>query len=148
LKNVRVQAYLNHLQDKYRKTAGITLTRWLEEQKSLGFSRITDYLSFGPDGLSLLDSKQIPEEALRAISEITETVTAQGGSVKFKLHDKQAALRSIGQHMGWIKDKPCEPGDVKPLVIINQQMVVIEGGAAAPDAPTSSQRPIIDIGGR
>lgn len=123
-----IKAYLKQLQDEFTRTAGISKLQWLKEQKLIGFSDITDCLSFGPDGVTVKDSGEIAKEALRAISEVSETVTAQGGTVKIKLHDKQRALDAIGRHFGWLKEKPCEPG--AGLKIENSNVIVLPAGAS------------------
>ncbi len=68
------------------------------ELRKLGFSNFSDYASFGPDGLEMVDSRDLSREQLAAVSEVTETTTKDGGSTKFKLHDKHAPLVTLARH--------------------------------------------------
>jgi phage terminase small subunit len=52
--------------------------------------------------VTLFDSDHIDDEIAACISEISQT---KDGALKVKLHDKQAALVSIGRHLGMFKDK-------------------------------------------
>ncbi len=39
------------------------------------------------------------------LTEISQTKVKDGGSVKFKLHDKKGALDSVARHLGMFNDK-------------------------------------------
>lgn len=115
-----VQAYIKAESEYDQITTGITRRNWLLQQKVVGYSDISDYMEFGPDGVTLKKSDEIPPDLLKAISEISETVTKDGGTVRFKLHNKLDALKMIGEHFGWLKSKPDDQQDMRPLVIINK----------------------------
>lgn len=134
-----IQAYLRDLRIREMETAGITKHDWLKEQKAIGFSNILDFLTFGPDGVQLKDSSELTPEQARVIAEVKETITQTGSSVSFKMHDKQKALDSIGKHFAWLKETPCDPKNVKPLVIINRVEIVEKSAGPTPI-------PIIEIG--
>lgn len=134
------QTYLRDLRIREMDTAGITHEDWLRELKEIGFSSILDFLSFGPDGMELKDSKTLTPAQARVIAEVKETVTATGSStVMFKLHDKLAALQVIGKRFGWLKETPCDPKNARPLVIINKFEIVENSAAPTP-------KPVIEIG--
>lgn len=140
LKTEGIQAYLRDLRIREMETAGITKADWLKEMKAIGFSSILDFLTFGPDGVQLKDSKELTSYQARVIAEVKETLTVAGGSsVSFKLHDKQKALDSIGKHFGWLKETPCDPKNAKPLVIINRIEIVEKLAGPTP-------KPVIEIG--
>ena len=91
--------------------AGVRAEEVLVELKKVGFSNFGDYGSFGPDGLILNNSRDLTNEQLAAVSEVTETVTEHGGSVKFKLHSKVEALKKLGEHFALFQGAVPVPGD-------------------------------------
>ena len=48
----------------------------------------------------IFDSKKISESDRRAIAEVVETQTRDGGTTRIKLHDKKGALDSLARHLG------------------------------------------------
>lgn len=75
--------------------------RVLYQLKAIALSDIRDYLSYGPNGVVLKDSRQLTSGQSAAIEEVTETVSSKGRSaVRFKLHDKVKALDMAMKHLG------------------------------------------------
>ena len=60
-----------------------------------------------------MPSNEMSEDAARCVSEVSETVTKDGGSIRFKLHDKTKALDLLGRHFGMFKDKLEVSGSVE-----------------------------------
>lgn len=87
------------------KRTEITADRVLQELAKIGFANMSDYTTWGPRGVTLKDSSKLTPEQTAAISEVSETVTESGGSIRFKLHDKISALEKIGRHLGMFKEK-------------------------------------------
>ena len=104
LKNGKVSAFIQKRMNQISKRKEVSAERVIDELARCGFSNIQDYLGFGADGVLLKDSSEITREAASAISEVSETVTKDGGSIKFKLHDKIAALDKLGKRLGLWKD--------------------------------------------
>jgi phage terminase small subunit len=78
----------------------------LKELALLGFSDMEDYVDYGPVGVTLKEMSELAPDMSRAISEVSHNFTSEGGgSVKFKLHDKRAALVDIGKHLGMFVEK-------------------------------------------
>ena len=67
----------------------------IKELCRIGFSNMTDFVDFGPGFVTLKRSATLTEDQARAIAEVSETTTKDGGSVRFKLHDKVKALLGI-----------------------------------------------------
>ena len=105
LTHPKVAAYLAEVKDKAKERTQITADRVLEELGKLGFANMEDYVEFGPGGVTLNASEGMTRDTLAAVSEVSESVTKDGGSIRFKLHDKRAALESIGKHFGMFTDK-------------------------------------------
>jgi len=74
--------------------------RVLHQIKAIALSDIRNYLSYGPNGVTLKDSRGLTDEQSAAIEEVTEIVGSKGRStVRFKLHDKLKALGMALKHL-------------------------------------------------
>jgi len=104
-----IQAEIKRLNE----ATGITAERVREELGRLAFSNMDDFATWGPDGVDLLDSEDLPEDAARCVSEVSQTTTKEGGSIRFKLHDKTKALDLLGRHFSMFTDKVEHLGSVE-----------------------------------
>lgn len=112
----KIRARIQELQDRHLKRHDITVDGIIAEYAKIGFSNIKNYVKWTPYSLTLIESESIPDEQSSCIQEITQTVTKDGGSIKFKLHDKKGALDSLGRHFGIFVDKHEITGkDGKPI---------------------------------
>jgi phage terminase small subunit len=105
LTNVNVQRLIVELKSERSKRTKIDADMVLKELASIGFSKISDYLSFNASGVSLKDSGSITLDKLSAVSEVSSTDTGNGATVKFRLHDKLSALEKIARHINFYPDK-------------------------------------------
>ena len=87
------------------KRTEITQDRVLLEYARIAFADMDTYVTWGPGGVTLNESSELPVGASAAVSEVTESVTEKGNTVRFKLHDKQAALGMLAKHLGMMPDK-------------------------------------------
>jgi phage terminase small subunit len=62
--------------------------------------------------VSLKESVSLHPEHTRVVGSVSQTTTLAGGSVRFKLHDKIAALTKLGEHLGIFKPTPQELPDI------------------------------------
>lgn len=123
LTNADVQAAVAKAQMKRAERTEITQDRVLEELAKIGFADMRKLLRWtgnlpqmdleaaedsGEVSIStanfvqLFDSDLLDDDTAACISEISQT---KEGALKVKLHDKQAALVSIGRHLGMFKDR-------------------------------------------
>jgi phage terminase small subunit len=58
-------------------------------------------VSWGPDGVAVIDSASINDDAAAAVAEVGKTP----GGIRVKLHDKVGAPEKLGRHLGMFKDK-------------------------------------------
>ena len=82
--------------------AEITTTRVLREIGRVAFSDMREYAGWGPNGVTLKASGDLPDDAAAAVAEVSEVAAGSaggGGSLKFKLHDKIAALTTLAKHL-------------------------------------------------
>lgn len=118
LKHVEIQNECQKALQKRSERTEITQDRVLKELSKLGFSDMSNYATWGKDGVDLRASDELTPEQTAAISEVSETISKDGGSIKFKLHDKKGALELIGKHLGMFNDKLQVDGDLKIQVEI------------------------------
>ncbi|WP_278549564.1 terminase small subunit [Cloacibacillus evryensis] len=115
------------------KRTNITQDRVLNEIAKVAFGDMRNVMSWGPEGVRLKDSKGISADAAAFVSEVSETVTENGGTVRLKVNDKLKALELLGRHLGVFKDNR----DADKSVSVN---VVIEGEAAQRKAVRAMMR--------
>jgi phage terminase small subunit len=98
--------------------AEVTVEQVVRELKLIGFSDIRKVVSWrnelvtrtekGEDGepvpmprVTIVDADKISDEAAAAVAEVSQTVN---GALRVKMHDKHAALVSLGRHLGLFTD--------------------------------------------
>lgn len=105
---------------------GITRARIVEELGRIAFANMGDYVTVQNGRVNVIDHSKLTSEQLSVLSEIAETTTESGGSVKIKLHDKQAALVQLGKvlrmgveriEMSGPEGAPIQVDDVRNRVI-------------------------------
>jgi phage terminase small subunit len=100
LANVGVQAAIVSRQADLREKTEITQERVVDELAKIAFGDQRKVMSWGPDGVRLRPSEDLSDAEAAVVSEVAETTTKDGGSLKLKTHDKVAALKLLGEHLG------------------------------------------------
>lgn len=77
----------------------------LQELRRLGFSDITNILTWKNNTITLRNASKLKPEVTACISEISQTETANGRNIKIKLHSKTAALEMLGRYLALFTDK-------------------------------------------
>ena len=57
-------------------------------------------MTWGPGGVELFDSSSLTDADAAMISEVSESISQSGSSVKVKLHSKLDALEKLAKHVG------------------------------------------------
>ena len=99
-KNAKVALRIQAAQKERAERTNITLDRIQQELASIGLARLTRVAAWSRHGLSLHSSDLLTEEDAAAIQEVGESLTKFGRSMRIKMHDKVAALRTLAQMMG------------------------------------------------
>lgn len=105
--------------------AGINADRVLRELAKLGFANMGDYMRSTAEGDPYLDFSDLTDEQKAALSEVTveDYVEGRGENarevkrVKFKLHDKRAALVDLGKHLKLFTDRVEHEGEAQIRII-------------------------------
>jgi phage terminase small subunit len=101
----------------------ISKEKVLAELAKIAFADAGDYFDWGPDGVTVKNKSELTAEQRVVVSEVSQTVTEKGGTIRVKLHDKRAALVDLGKHLGIFREiheltgkdgGPIETSDVSP----------------------------------
>lgn len=112
LANVSIASKIDELRAAQSKRTLITADRVLTELAKIAFSDMRKFSKWGPSGVSLIDSESLSDEDASCIAEVSETTSESGGSIKFKIHDKKAALELLGKHLKLFTDKVEHSGKI------------------------------------
>jgi len=105
LGNVSVAAAIAKAQTRRSERTQITQDAVLTELARIGFSDMRRFSTWGPNGVTLIDSDSLDEDAARCVAEVSQSTSKDGGKLSFKLHDKVSALEKIGKHLGMFIDR-------------------------------------------
>ena len=112
----KVQARIADIMAKAAAANEVTQERIVKELARVAFANKRAVMRWGPGGVTLVDSDELSEDDAAIVSEVQETTTESGGSIKLKTHDKLKALELLGRHLGMFNDKMQVTGaDGKPI---------------------------------
>lgn len=100
-----IRQALGELKEHRNRRLWLTQDAVLQELINIAFADMGVFVKWGPDGVELVESAELPPGASRVVSEVAQQPTKYGNNVKLKLHDKEAALKLLGQHLGTFKDQ-------------------------------------------
>jgi phage terminase small subunit len=85
--------------------SGVTGAGVITEIARLAFAKMPDYAKIQNGALVITDTADLTEDQQAAISEITETVTEAGRTIRIKLHDKGAALDKLAKILSLYRER-------------------------------------------
>lgn len=100
LRSKKIQAAIKWEQEERRKRTHVTQDRVVMELARLGFSDISQVMSWDQNGVDVFDSKTLPPHVTAAISEVSCTFNEYGANIKIKMHSKNEILNMLAQHLG------------------------------------------------
>jgi phage terminase small subunit len=101
----KVSTRVRELMDKAAKANEITVERVMRELAKVAFGDARRVMSWGPGGVNLIESSELTDDAAAIVSEVAQTITKDGGTIKVKAHDKLKALELIGRSMGMFRER-------------------------------------------
>jgi phage terminase small subunit len=125
-----VQARIERLRGELFARLELRAEHVLAELKRVAFSNMRQFASWGPEGVSLLASDQLSDDAARCVAEVSETVGKHGRSIRFKLHDKLAALTRMGEHLGLWKHGRADAGRCEVILDPDGSVRIVTAGDA------------------
>jgi len=79
---------------------GFSADQVLTELARIAFGDRRRLFAWGPGGVALLDSATLDAADAALVTEVSQTTTEAGGTVKVKTADKLGALKLLGEHLG------------------------------------------------
>ena len=112
-----IAAAIEKARAKRAERAELTGDMVVDELRKIGFANMADYMKSTPEGDPYLDFSALTPAQTAALSEVTVEDYVEGRGedarqvkrVKFKLHDKQAALVALARHLGMFDPKARQP---------------------------------------
>lgn len=105
LKKVEIQQALAERMKARQARTEITQDMVLDELAKIAFGDQRRVMTWGPSGVKLRASETLTSEDAAIVAEVSESVTAAGGTLKLKTHDKVGALKLLGEHLGMFKQR-------------------------------------------
>ena len=105
LRNAEVRAAIDAGLAETLNRLDVTREKVLKELARIAFGDRRKVMSWGPAGVTLIDSAALDEDDAALVAEVSETISATGGSIKMKTHDKVKALELLGRHLALFTDK-------------------------------------------
>ena len=108
-----IAAAIREAEEARSERTQVTADRVLMELAAVAFSDLRDAATWDEDGVSLIASSVLSDDAARALREVTariETFDGEQGTrttrhLQVKQHDKLRALELLMRHLGMLKDK-------------------------------------------
>ncbi len=134
-KHPKITARVAELRDRLEKAADVTLERWMREQARIAFLDVRDL--YNDDG-SLKPLSEMTEDARVCIASIDIEKRFSGSGddrevfivKKVKLHNKTAALESIGRALGVFEKDNRQKLDIVPLLASKPDWVTVDAEIA------------------
>lgn len=113
LTNSKIKDEIDKAIAERSKRTGITADRVLRELARIAFSDTTRAVSVNSRGsVELMPTDLLSDDDRACISEISETTTKDGGTIKLKFYDKLRALDILAKHLKLTNDTlTLEAGD-------------------------------------
>lgn len=95
-----IQSAIEIAQRERSARTGITADRVIAEIAKIAFADPRKVMTWGPGGVELFDSSSLTDADAAMISEVSESISQSGSSVKVKLNSKLDALEKLAKHVG------------------------------------------------
>jgi phage terminase small subunit len=116
LTKLDLQVEINKEIDKRTERVVVKQDRVIYELAKMAFADLSNYLKIDTTGVSI--NPDIENFDMSVLSEASETVTKDGGTIRIKLADKLKALELLGKHLAMFTDRQEHSGfDDSPIKI-------------------------------
>lgn len=95
-----IQAAIEAAKRERSARTGITADRVIAEIAKIAFADPRKVMTWGPGGVELKDSETLTDADAAIVSEVSESISQSGSSIKVKLHSKLDALEKLAKHIG------------------------------------------------
>ncbi len=123
-----VQERVKALQTKAAEANEVTMERIVAELCKVAFGDPRQVMQWGPDGVKLKPSTELTDQDAGMVAEVSETISATGGSLRLKTHSKLEALKLLADLKGFtVKRTELTGKDGKDLVPAPTGVLVVPG---------------------
>jgi phage terminase small subunit len=129
LRNAQVAAYVAKRKKTLADKLEVTAERVVRELARIGFSDPRLVASWGSKGVELKESKTLDDDAAACLAEVHSKHGEFGLELKFKLHDKVAALDKLARHLGLFSEDNKRQLTVSFAELVAGSMTPDDGGA-------------------
>jgi phage terminase small subunit len=112
LVNVGIAEAIAQAMQIREKRTEVTQDAVINELRRIAFLDPRRVITWGPDGIELIDSSTLTEDEAACVVEASETITESGGTKRIKLADKIQALTLLGKHLGMFVDRHEHSGKI------------------------------------
>lgn len=105
LSNVIVRTEVERRQRIMAARTEVSAERVIREFARIAFADMRTFVNWDADSVNLKDSEDLDSDDTACVAEVSQTISKDGGSIKFKLHSKTDALTQLGRHLGLFVDK-------------------------------------------
>lgn len=116
-KKAKIQARMVVLRKEIAAKYDLTEANIYKQCAAILNADVRNYTKWGPRGVTLVDSGELTEAQALAVEEVSETVTKDGGTVRFKLNSKVKAMELGAKILSMVSDKPEMPGEITLKVV-------------------------------
>lgn len=107
LEHLGIKAAIVAGKEEISKRLRINQDEVIKELCRVGFARITDYVTFDSDQVSIKPSAELTDDQVAAISEVSDvSIGPFNRTIKFKLHNKVSALVAVLERVKPGADEP------------------------------------------
>jgi phage terminase small subunit len=154
LRRPEIKAAIDKAQAPRFAKLGLDAEAVLTELARVARANLLDYMRFDKDGLPIVDLSRLDRETAAALSEVVveEFLAARPGRpavrrVRFRLHDKLAALDKLARHFGLLRERVSletpDGSEVKPQYdprqVARAVVAIFEEAAAAEEAEAGGE---------
>jgi phage terminase small subunit len=127
LDHPKVAGRIEELRAELRDRHKVTADRIAEELSHILFADPGSYFDWGPGGVTVKEKSSLTPEQRRVISQVEQTVTDAGGTIRVKLHSKIEAADKLARLMGFYKELHEHSGpDGGPIQIERIERVIVD----------------------
>ena len=133
LRNAEVAPAVKAAQEERAARTRVNADRVVQELARIAFADIREVISWSASGVvTVKPSAEMTPEQAGALAEVQDVATANGRTLRVKMHDKIPALTALARHLGMFKDRmDLKVGAAEAVEPLNFHLVI--------EAPTREQ---------
>lgn len=126
LNDAKVKEIIKQASERRAKRYELTVDNITDELAKIAKSDPRMLMEWGPNGVTLRDSDDLNDDDAACVSEVSQTISKDGGSIKLKMHSKVEALKTLLAHIA-----PSNAA-VSSVPIGNQRVLLIDNSGEKP----------------